>query len=58
MTASIGLAEFSGNRMASWQQLVELADKRMYAAKQGGRNRIACCEVGEGETRANPGAGD
>lgn len=58
MTASIGLVEFSGSEVASWQQLIELADKRMYAAKQGGRNRIAGCEVGEGGTRANPGASD
>lgn len=40
MTASIGIAERIGDGANDWRQLVEIADKRMYEAKQAGRNRI------------------
>lgn len=40
LTASIGLAECQEDGAESWQQLVEMADARMYRAKQGGRDRI------------------
>lgn len=53
VTASIGVAEFPGNGVESWQQLVELADKRMYAAKQGGRDRIVGCDQYGDEACAN-----
>lgn len=40
VTASVGLAEYSGEGPGDWQGLVETADRRMYAAKQSGRDRI------------------
>jgi diguanylate cyclase (GGDEF)-like protein/putative nucleotidyltransferase with HDIG domain len=39
ITASFGVAAFSG-REATSQELLELADKALYAAKHDGRNRI------------------
>ncbi len=39
MTASIGIAERTEDKVNDWKELVEIADQRMYAAKQGGRNR-------------------
>jgi diguanylate cyclase (GGDEF)-like protein len=44
MTASIGVAERLADHPDSWRKLVEAADSRMYAAKQGGRNRVIGCE--------------
>lgn len=43
LTASIGFAERQEDQVESWQQLVELADARMYQAKNGGRNRVVGC---------------
>jgi len=40
LTASIGLAERNTDQIADWRALVDLADQRMYLAKQGGRNRV------------------
>jgi diguanylate cyclase (GGDEF)-like protein len=40
VTASIGIAERLLDNAASWRALVEIADRRMYAAKQGGRDCI------------------
>lgn len=40
LTASIGLAEHISDQTQTYQQLLELADKRMYQAKQAGRNQI------------------
>ncbi len=39
-TASIGIAEHSLDRPADWEKLVDLADHRMYLAKQNGKDRI------------------
>ncbi|EAR22030.1 GGDEF domain protein [Nitrococcus mobilis Nb-231] len=39
LTASIGVAERLADDTASWMRLVELADQRMYRAKQHGKNR-------------------
>lgn len=39
MTASFGIAECLGDRAKDWRELVEIADQRMYAAKQLGKNR-------------------
>jgi diguanylate cyclase (GGDEF)-like protein len=40
LTASIGIAEYSADHLNDWKSLVELADQRMYRAKQGGRDRV------------------
>jgi len=52
LTASIGLAERCADQAESGQQLLELADKRMYLAKAGGRNRL-CSEA---DDELDPGA--
>ncbi len=39
-TASIGLAERRVDAAGDGQQLVDMADTRMYAAKESGRNRM------------------
>lgn len=43
LTASIGLSERVNDKPQSYQQMLELADKRMYLAKQAGRDQI-CTE--------------
>lgn len=43
VTASIGIAERLHDGSASWAQLVEMADTRMYQAKLDGRDRILGC---------------
>lgn len=40
LTASIGIAERSADLSTDWKVLVELADQRMYLAKQGGRDQV------------------
>lgn len=40
VTASIGVASCTGQQPASAEQLIALADARLYAAKAGGRNRV------------------
>ena len=40
VTASVGIAERVADRAATWKDLVEAADARMYLAKKSGRNRI------------------
>ena len=41
VTVSIGLATFKGD-LESQEELVGAADRLLYAAKKGGRNRLAC----------------
>lgn len=40
LTASIGIAERSADLASDWKGLIELADQRMYLAKQGGRDQV------------------
>ncbi|PWC89120.1 diguanylate cyclase [Azospirillum sp. TSH100] len=42
-TASIGIAEQTADRPIDWESLVELADQRMYRAKQEGKDRVVSC---------------
>lgn len=41
ITVSTGVATFSGNNLASFDQLVQRADQAMYQAKAEGKNRVA-----------------
>jgi len=43
-TASFGLAEWPTDGCEDWSKLVELADQRMYRAKQAGKNRLVTPE--------------
>ncbi|WP_223677800.1 GGDEF domain-containing protein [Azospirillum agricola] len=43
-TASIGIAEQHADRSIDWEALVELADQRMYQAKQAGKDRVVSTE--------------
>jgi diguanylate cyclase (GGDEF)-like protein len=43
LTASIGVAERQADGIADMQALVELADQRMYSAKESGGNRYLAC---------------
>lgn len=45
VTASIGLAERTLDNADDWRKLVEIADQRMYAAKQNGKDRIVAHET-------------
>ncbi len=40
LTCSVGLAERVEDELADWRALVDLADRRMYAAKQSGKNQV------------------
>ncbi|HAW62979.1 MAG TPA: GGDEF domain-containing protein, partial [Pseudomonas sp.] len=44
LTASIGLAERRDDQVDDYRDLLELADRRMYLAKTGGRNRLCAAE--------------
>lgn len=44
VSISIGVASLAGSRDASPEGLIALADKALYAAKRGGRNRLAVAE--------------
>lgn len=44
VTASIGLAERTLDSADEWRHLIEVADQRMYAAKQAGKDRIVACD--------------
>ncbi|WP_242442828.1 GGDEF domain-containing protein [Magnetospirillum sp. 15-1] len=43
LTASIGVAERLADGTENWNELVERADHRMYAAKQSGKDRVIGC---------------
>jgi len=40
VTASIGVAEFKGNKKINEELLLDIADKRLYKAKKSGRNKV------------------
>lgn len=42
ITASVGIAERQADRAKEWKELVDIADRRMYHAKEGGRDRVIC----------------
>jgi len=44
LTASIGVASGIPQPGASWNQLFDSADRRLYLAKSGGRNRVVDCD--------------
>ncbi|MDR3351939.1 MAG: GGDEF domain-containing protein [Zoogloeaceae bacterium] len=50
MTASIGIAERLRDEVPDRHRLVEIADRRMYLAKKGGRNQILDNDWGHAET--------
>ena len=44
LTASMGAAERLANGAGNWMRLVEIADQRMYQAKQRGKNRVVLAD--------------
>jgi diguanylate cyclase (GGDEF)-like protein len=56
VTVSIGAAETRA--MGDFQHLYRLADQALYAAKQGGRDRVALQESTTAQTRSPPFAGE
>ncbi|HYD66097.1 GGDEF domain-containing protein, partial [Azospirillum sp.] len=44
-TASVGIAEHTADGPREWEKLVELADHRMYLAKQAGKDRVVAGEL-------------
>lgn len=47
VTASIGIAERMDDKVGDWKTLVEIADQRMYTAKQSGKDRaVSSCSRG------------
>jgi diguanylate cyclase (GGDEF)-like protein len=53
VTASIGLAERRADRAVSWNELIEVADQRMYMAKQSGRDRLVSLPEQDRESRTH-----
>lgn len=43
LTASIGIAAYPRDGSGSWTDLVQEADRRMYIAKESGKNRMVAC---------------
>ena len=54
VTASFGIAERIADGALEWQELVEIADQRMYEAKMAGKNRlVGCSDPVQAEAVAN-----
>ncbi len=51
VTASLGIATLAAEQVESIDQLLSIADRRLYLAKNGGRNRI--CISDDGRSRFN-----
>ena len=45
--AELRLAERIADKVESWRGLIEIADRRMYRAKEGGRDRLVGCDANE-----------
>jgi diguanylate cyclase (GGDEF)-like protein len=54
LTVSIGVASFAVDRVDTVDQLLNIADQRLYLAKRHGRNRI--CVTSDGKSNFAPGA--
>ncbi|HYD59862.1 MAG TPA: GGDEF domain-containing protein [Noviherbaspirillum sp.] len=52
VTASIGIAERIADSTCDWQQLVDIADQRMYSAKLAGKDRCIGCDTMMPERKA------
>jgi len=44
-TASFGIAEYISDNITSWDELVALADQRMYQAKNSGKDTVVGCKA-------------
>ncbi|MCL2021049.1 MAG: GGDEF domain-containing protein [Betaproteobacteria bacterium] len=53
MTASVGISEVWRDAVSDTGQLVDLADQRMYLAKESGRNAIFCADDSAFDTKPN-----
>ncbi len=49
ITISLGVAHWSGEDPMTGEELVEAADRRLYEAKEGGRNRVCHDPVQQAE---------
>ena len=47
LTISMGIACYTVERVDSLEQLLSIADRRMYLAKEHGRNRICVSDDGK-----------
>lgn len=51
VTASVGIAEHITDAAGNWQELVDIADQRMYSAKLAGKDRCVGCGQGAAEQK-------
>lgn len=58
LTASLGIAVFSGEKEASVDQLIGAADSALYRAKAEGRNRVAIADAPAEAAKTAPSAGE